>query len=331
MPRTVLPSALLAGLMTVSLRADPAQAAWPWTRDAAPSVSQAQRQPAQPRPAAPDGELRTTIAFLDVAKELQRSCENAAWSLFWSNDYEKWRNRKSRSFSMNHSARLLRGLPPAPPGLDPALSAEMAQTMAKANNLVQDGATVFRDMANYINAKDYQDDKFKKGDALNARLLEIGKTCHELSNTLRAQYRAGAQQVIEGALAKGGVPPVVRTMFQDWQVAQRLSDALGGYMSADLGAVERYAAEVTVLAEKRQNEMKLGVSAQGSSVTSFYNNLNTDIAVETRKTLREVKRNIETEKDKGADRPRSKYNTLRNEIDMQLPDDILRSLRSGTS
>ena len=47
------------------------------------------------------------------------------------------------------------------------------QAVKRANDVLGESGSAFKDLANYINAKDYEDDKFKKGDELRSRITDL--------------------------------------------------------------------------------------------------------------------------------------------------------------
>lgn len=273
---------------------------------------------------------RQTDSHLQAFQQLRSACGNAAWTLWHSNSYESWRNRKSPALSMNYSGGFFPSLPPAPAALPEALRGRLEDAMRRANDTLRDSSSTFKELANYINSKDYEDDRFRKGDELNTKLLALGRDCHGLYAKLTELYVETADVLIEQGASGAARPEIVAAMVSDWRRARELSRALAKGPSADMARVETLVREVSALAEQRKREFEAELRDGNGTLARFYDKmLDEDVAVKMRKLLRDTKANPKELQDAATDRPRSRFWTVRSEIDYQMPDAILSFIRQG--
>lgn len=290
-------------------------------------VAQTAARPASPRPSA---ESREIDAFLQAFRDVRSGCENAAWTLWHSNSYEGWRNRKSSGLTMNYSSRFFPSLPPAPKAWPESLRVRVEEATRRANDLLRDGGAAFKSLADYVNAKDYEDDKFKKGDELNKRLLAVGRECHAFYATLTELYGEIAELTIAQGSGAATRPDVVATMVSDWRRARELSRELAKGTDAERARLESLVREVSTLVEDRKREFATELGDSNGRLARFYDGmLNEDVAVPMRKLLREAKASPKVFKEAAADRPRSAFWRVRGEIDYLMPDAILFVIRNG--
>ena len=296
----------------------------------APGLGTALAQSARPPAAAARSvESREVDAYLTLVQQVRSGCENAAWSLWHSNSYEGWRKRRSSALSMNYSGRFFENMPSPPGSLPDALRGRLSDAMAQANDKLRGGGAVFKDLANYINAKDYEDDKFKKGDELNAKLLGFGRECHELYATLTGLYVELAEGLIERGQKGAARPEIAASMAGDWRRARELSRELAKHGAADFARLDTLVRDVSALAEERKQAFEPALGASGAIARFYDRTLNEAVAVRMRKLLREARSNPKEGRDAAADRPRSPFWQVRGEIDYAMPDAILSFIRQG--
>ncbi|TDR94879.1 DUF3829 domain-containing protein [Enterovirga rhinocerotis] len=273
--------------------------------------------------------LRQDTQYLDVAKRLRSQCENAAWTLWKSNSYDRWRNRKSSMMTMHYMSSSYPKLPEPPQDWPEPARSELGAAVNKANDLVKEAGTTFKSLADYINAKDYEDDKFKKGDELNARLLEIGETCHRLFSEMTGLYTTIAERLIEARKSGAAHPETVGTMVSDWKVARGLSQELALHEKADPAKVDALVKEISTLVDERKANFAPLKDNPDSALKGFYERTyNDQVAVKMRRFLRDAK-SPKGFKDGAEDRPRSTFWSIRGEIDVAMPDAILRYIQSA--
>ncbi len=313
---------------------------WPWQNSdtKAPDSSQSPTDAKPPAPSAARPASRSAAQeaaemsnTLDAIKTLQSACSDAAWTLWASNQYPLWRNRKTPVLALNYSIRTFDQLPPVPATFGADLQQRLSQAMANANSTIKDSFPVFKDMANYVNAKDYEGDKFKKGDALNDRLMSFGKSCHAASNDLHNLFVEAVQVAIDRLLPNAAQADAARIMIADWQQARGLANELGKGRAADINRLADLTTTISALADKRRAEFAAdaGKSELSKSPQArFYDSdLTEDVAVKMRKMLRDIKGTPTAFKEASDDRPRTDFRVIRNTIDLQLPSDILTLLR----
>ncbi|MFT3998839.1 MAG: DUF3829 domain-containing protein [Rhizobium sp.] len=270
-------------------------------------------------------DIKTVSNYLQALATVRGACADAAWTLWQSNNYDNWRHRRTSVLAMNYNVQTLSTLPQAPASLPADLQQRLNAAVQKANDTVKASFPVFKDLANYINAEDYKSDKFKKGDGLDAQLIDFGKTCHAASNDLRALYVEAASAAIGKALPGASRADVARTMLDDWQQAYALSQELGKGAAIDLKKIDADVTAISALADKRRTEFAEDVAKEGSPVANFYDrDLNENVAVPLRKALRDVKGKPSELKEAAADRPRATFLIIRQQIDLTMLADILR-------
>lgn len=276
-------------------------------------------------------DAREVESYLQGLERLRSGCGNAAWTLWYSNSYQRWRERKTPALAMNYNAAFFQTLVPAPASLPDTLRPRLDDAAGRANGALRESAGAFKELADYINAKDYEGDKFKKGDALNARLVELGRACHALHATLSGLYVEMAEGLIETGRARAARPDAVATMVADWRRARELSVELTKGPAAQMTRVEALVGELSTLSdERRRGTFAADLQGGGGSLERFYDKvLNESVAVPMRKLLREAKADRKALAEASADRPRNAFWSVRGEIDHQMPDAILSFIRGG--
>lgn len=315
---------------------------WPWQNSGTqtPGSGQTSTDAKPPSPSAPATQPASRSAAqeaaqmsntLDAIGTLQSACSDVAWTLWVSNQYPSWRNGRTRILALNYSIRTFDQLPPVPAAFGADLQQRLSQAMTNANTTIKDSIPVFKEMANYVNAKDYEGDKFKKGDALNDRLMTFGKSCHAASNDLHNLFVEAVQVAIDRALPNSTQADAARIMIADWQQARGLADELGKGRAADINRLTDLTTTISALADKRRADFAAdaGKSELSKSPQArFYDSdLNENVAVKMRKMLRDIKGNPAAFKEASDDRPRTDFRIIRNTIDLQLASDILTLLR----
>lgn len=296
---------------------------------AAPALAQVQ---AQPRPAVPiqRPEAREVDAYLQNVGRIRSGCENAAWTLWHSNSYAAWRARRSSMLSMNYTASFFPTAPSAPASVPAPLRARLDDAMKRANDVLGESGSAFKDLANYINAKDYEDDKFKKGDELNTRLLGFGRDCFGFYAILTGLLSEVSEKLILERTAEAVRAGTVAVMAADWRRARDLSAELAKGQGASLARLDTLVADVSALADDRKRELEADIRDGQSTLARFYDrSLNERVAVKMRKLLRDAKRDRKVFVEASEDRPRSDFWQVRNEIDVIMPDAILSLTRQG--
>lgn len=294
----------------------------------APGMRYAQAAPAVARPSLPSAEQRQEDQLFEILRELSNACGNAAWTLWRSNSYDDWRNRRAPVLSMHYSVRSYQSLPPLPASLPEALKLKAEPAIKSANETLSASGDVFKELSTYINAKDYEDDKFKKGDELNAKLTAAGKRCHQLDAALMEIYREFAALAIERRKADAARPEIVAAMIADWQKAGALSRELGRFEAADRATLEGLVRDLSALSDERKANFEPLKQTPPATIKRFYaTTLQDDIAAKMRRLLREAK-TPKAFKEVAQDRPRSEFWSVRREIDYALPDEILSYLRN---
>src|SRR5882757_2156313 len=116
--------------------------------------------------------------------EVTRSCQNAAYSLWSNNDYSRYRQRQSPPLSIHyHPGLVVHARPAIPDELPEPLRAEFAASIDGATELLRLSALTFKDLADYVAAKDFEADQYRKGDELNAKLVALGQKCFRWPRT----------------------------------------------------------------------------------------------------------------------------------------------------
>lgn len=317
----------LAGIPALAQADNPSLqlAFWPWDSSKSETPPQPEPRKTADAAASPARDVRAASDFLQVVRTVRSACADAAWTLWASNRYQDWRRGRTPILAMNYSVRTFDKLPPVPELFGAGLGQRMSDAMVKANDLVKSSSPVFKDLANYINAKDYEADKFRKGDGLNDQLVAIGKSCHAVAGELEQLHVEAMAAVIPRVAANAPRADVVATMLSDWQQARALADELGKHEALDLAKVESQVTALSELADKRRAEFAADMSRPGSALADFYDrDLNEMIAVRMRKAVREVKGKPAALKEAAEDRPRSTFPNIREQIELAMPADILR-------
>lgn len=279
--------------------------------------------------ARPSNEQRREDQYLDVLKQLRSQCSNAGWTLWRSNSYEAWRNRKSSIMSMHYSSSSYPTLPSAPQAWPEALRTKLEDTLKRANDTLKEAGANFKELANYINAKDYEDDKFKKGDAINAKLLEQGQTCHRIHAELTGLYTEIVEKLIETRTGAAAKPEIVAVMIADWRQARALAAEMAKFEKSDQTKLDGLVRDVSTLVDDRKANFAPLKENPETFLKRFYESiLNDDVAVKMRRLLREAK-NPKAFKEAAEDRPRSQFWSVRSEIEVAMPDALLRYIASG--
>lgn len=289
-----------------------------------PGIVLAQRM--NPRPG---NEARQQDQYLDVLKKVRSECGNAAWTLWHSNSYDRWRKNRSSMLSMHYNTSSYQTLPPVPDAWPDAVRTKAESAIKRGNDTVREAGTTFKELANYINAKDYEDDKFKKGDELNQKLLAAGKECHAIETELTGLYTEMATTLIDQRKGSAANPDVANTMIADWQKARGLAQELAKFDKADPAKLDTLVKEISSLVEDRRANFAALKENPDTWVKRFYESaLNDDVAVKMRRYLRDAK-GAKGFKEMAEDRPRSNFWSVRSEIEIDLPDSILRYIQSG--
>jgi len=289
--------------------------------------------PSQTAPSAVATDVRAMSAYLSQLGETRSGCGNAAWSFWQSNDYARWRARRTSMLSMNHSGRYFQVAPMAPARFaadqNRDLKDRLDTVMREANDLQRDSGQTFKELATYINAKDYESDAFRKGDALNATLLAAGRRCHALDKTMTALTAEASDVAIRLARTEAARGEIVDIMIGDWRAARELSALLAEGLGADLAAIDRKVAMLTATIEERRRDTRLDLAGD-SALKSFYETvLEANVAVPMRRLMRDAARDTKTLREAAEDRPRSRYQQTRTEIDVRLPGAILDFMRAS--
>ena len=280
--------------------------------------------------ATPTNEERQALAqqqnALSAIYTMRSQCDNTAWVLWYSNDYKDWR-KTHRTLSMNYSYSVPEKLPPAPANMNADLKARYDQIVGESIADVTAAGAAFRDLATYINAKDYEDDGFKKGDALNAQLLGFGEKCHGLTKQLEQLYADYSASVFASFSADPAKAERAGQLKEDMNEAQGLAAELSKGVQADRQAVETMVAALSKKVDARKALLPTEGSDSDSLKRFYLANMEDDIAVAMRKMLRESKNNPKLWAEKLADRPRSLMMSIRNTAFIQMPSNAIAAMQ----
>lgn len=346
----IAPPFLLLGtlLLLLSGCSKPAPARQPDSPTPAPTPAPASAPPALPPPpaglstrstaAAPaparvasaaDG-LREARAVLSVLHNLRSRCDNAAWVLWHSNDYEKWRRRQTSMLSMNYSYSVFDRPPPAPAAMPAALRERFDQLVPRAAETLNRAGDDFRDLATYVNARDYQDDGFKKGDALNARLLELGQTSHGLTKDIERLYADYADTLLQAAAANPKTGSLAGQLRGDLQAMQALALEMSKGKEAQRAVIEAAVADISERVEARKAALAEAPPEARGALERFYRDrMEERVAVPMRKLLRETRDQPKAWTERLGDRPRSATMQLRDWTLVQMPGDAVSLTSDG--
>jgi len=256
--------------------------------------------------------------------ELARSCQNAAYSLWSNNDYSRYRQRQSPLLAVHyHPGLVVHARPEIPPELPEPLRAEFAASMDSATELLRLSAPTFNDLSGYVAARDFEADQYRKGDELNAKLIAWGQKCFAVAKDLRAEHRKTAQFILQGFDI---LDPLVRRMGEDWMSALALADELAKGPKADLGRISSLVDQLTVLDDKRKQEIA-AVSGEGPWPALFYNVELDRALVKMRKFLRDASTRSALTDTQMADQPRTVFNFNQDLIDLEMSEAFFHALQ----
>jgi hypothetical protein len=254
---------------------------------------------------------------------LTRSCDNAAYSLWASNEYSGYRQRQAVPISVHYTAALLRAQPEIPTELPEPLRTELAASIESATRTLRVSALTFKNLADYVAAKDFEDDHYKKGDELNATLVELGQKCFAAARELRAEHRKTAQFILGNFDI---LDPMVKRMGEDWLSVLVLADELAKGSKADLGKIGSLVDQLTALDEKRKQE--IGEAAGSGPWPSRFYNIELDRAlVNVRRFLREARTQPASMEMQMADRPRTVSNFNQELLDLEMSEAFFYALQ----
>lgn len=258
---------------------------------------------------------------------LRTQCDNTAWTLWWSNKYKDWRQRKSNLLSLNYNYTRFESTPPPPPNFPSTLRERWEEIVPAAVANEKLAAEAFEELAPYINARDYEDDGFAKGDALNAKLEEHGQKAHDFSKRILELYGDVSSWRIEQREAEPENAALAKRLKEDWNVARELAAELARGGDADRTKVEELSTKLTAIAEERAKELPESKPENADKVRKLYKEgFSEDLAVPLRRMLRETKGNPKEWAAKLEDRPRSEMMRLSLEIQVGLAGDVLNCL-----
>jgi hypothetical protein len=256
--------------------------------------------------------------------EVIRSCQGAAYSLWSYNDYSRYRQRQSSILLLHyHPGLVVHARPAIPDELPEPLRAEFAASMDSATDTLRQSATMYKDLSDYVTAKDFEADQYRKGDELNAKLIVLGQKCFAVAKELRAEHRKTAQFILGGFDI---LDPLVRRMGEDWMSMLPLADELAKGPKADLGRIGALVDQLTALKDKRKQEIA-GVTGEGPWPNVFYNNEFDRALVNMRKFLNEAKTRSAQTDAQMADQPRTVFNFNQDLIDLEMSEAFFHALQ----
>jgi hypothetical protein len=265
--------------------------------------------------------------LMHFAAALTRSCNNAAYSLWASNEYSRYRQQNSQPFSIHYNADHLNAKPEIPAELREPLRAEFAASIDSATQVLRLSAMTFKDLADYVAAKDFEDDHYKKGDELNAKLIELGQKCFAVAKELRAEHRKTAQFILQNFDI---LDPMVKRMGEDWASALVLADELAKGPKADLGKISSLVDQLTMIDEKWKRKIAEAAGNSPGRISRFFDIYNTELdrtLVTLRKFLREARTQPALTEAQMADRPRTIFNFNQELLDMEMSESFFYALQ----
>jgi hypothetical protein len=281
-----------------------------------------------PAPASATRPLPPNVGpLMHFTAALTRSCDNAAYSLWAGNEYSRSRQQNSQSFSVHYSPDHLKAKPEIPAELPEPLRAEFAASIDSATQVLQLSAPTFKELADYVLAKDFEDDHYKKGDELNAKLIELGQKCFAAAKELRAEHRKTAQFILQNFDI---LDPMVKRMGEDWASALVLADELAKGPKADLGKISSLVDQLTVLDEKWKREIAEAAGNNPGRISRVFDIYNTEldrVLVSLRKFLREARIQPASTEAQMADRPRTVFNFDQQLLDMEMSEAFFYALQ----
>src|SRR5262249_58558486 len=112
-------------------------------------------------------------------------------------DYSGYRQRNASRIRVHYNADRIGAVPDPPAELSEPMRAELVASIDRATQVLRMSAQTFKDLADYVAAKDFEGDHYKKGDELNAQLIELGQKCFAAAKELRAEHRKMAQFILQ--------------------------------------------------------------------------------------------------------------------------------------
>ncbi len=198
--------------------------------------------------------------------------------------------------------------------------------MTAANDTLKASQVAFKELADYINAKDYQDDGYKKGDALNATLMAYGKTCYGLASELQDLYLTAMTVALDAAVQGSSKADTARVMLADWAQTRALVAEMAKGTTADMAKIGAMVAGLSELVDRRKVEFAADIAKPGP-LARFYDRQLSDFAVRMRRLVRDVAGKPKAFQDLVEDRPGSTFNSVRDTVEMTLPGEILAFLK----
>ena len=205
--------------------------------------------------------------------------------------------------------------------MQPEPGVELAKFIESSNGTLKVALGDFRNLANYINAKDYEGDKFRRGDEINARLVPAGKTCFALEQKALELYERANRKLTESSQADKTA--LQKAVGNDYAQLLALASALGKGPVAR-AEIEPLVAAVSKLVDDRQATIASANKQGGEAATSFYRAINDQVAVPLRRLLRDAAKDPKAWKDAFIERPRSTVVIARDAILRLASEDYLR-------
>lgn len=272
--------------------------------------------PMRPKAAAVPDRSRAEIGRAqDYLAQLRSQCLDAGWALWHSNDYTDWRKDRGM-LTIHYMSRDFSREFPIPTALPEEFAERWKKLVPPAVENLQTATPVFQQLANYVNARDFEDDKFKKGDELNAKLITAGKTGYAHAKELGALHADIGMWILRNAENQEKHGTLAKQLLADLALARSLADELAKGTAAGRTKVEEISAAFSKMAEERAATLPAG--GKQDLVRDFYSRQITEIAVETRKNLRESKGNAKKWAAQLEDRPRSFADGIRSDVDISL-------------
>lgn len=304
------------------------EAPLPDPKAAEPEAQTAPAAGAPKKAAGAAADQRDAQSALSVLHNLRSQCDGAAWVLWHSNNYKKWRKRETPVLSMHYSHSIFDKVPQAPATMPEKLRERFNQIAGTAVETIHSAGKDFSDLSTYINAKDYEDDAFQKGDGLNKRLVDYGKAGHRLTREVESLYADYAESLLAAFAADPKQAALAAQLREDLQAVQALAFEMSKGNDANRAVVETAVADISQRVETRKEFVTNAAKENRSSLESFYvRGMEKDVAVEMRKLLRETKGQPKQWAERFADRPRSAMMQLRYTAFVGMPGDALACLR----
>ncbi|WP_367276958.1 hypothetical protein [Bradyrhizobium sp.] len=203
------------------------------------------------------------------------------------------------------------------------MRAEFAVSIDSATELLRLSALAFKDLAGYVAARDFEGDQYRKGDELNAKLVEWGQKCFAVAKDLRAEHRKTAQFILQNFDI---LDPMVRRMGEDWMSTLPLADELAKGARADLGRIGALVDQLTALDEQRKHEIG-EVTGEGPWPSRFYTIELDRALVSMRRFLRDARTQPVLRDMQMADRPRTVFDFNQDLIDLEMSEAFFYALQ----